>query len=65
MAQKVISWMNHQQKTVALSSTEAEYMALSDCGCQLACYDSVTLELIKERNLVLELTQENSIENSV
>jgi len=57
--------MNHQQKTIALSSTEAEYMALSNCGCQLACYDSVTLGLIKEKNLVLGLTQENSIENSI
>jgi len=28
--------MSCQQKTVALSSTEAEYIALSDCGCQLA-----------------------------
>jgi len=29
------------------------------------CYDSITLELIKEKNLVFGLTQENSIENSV
>jgi len=29
------------------------------------CYNSVTLGLIKERNLVLELIQENSIENSI
>ena len=29
------------------------------------CYNSITLELIKERNLVLELIQENPIENSV
>jgi len=29
------------------------------------CYNSVILELIKERNLVLGLTQENSIENSI
>ena len=29
------------------------------------CYDSVTLELIRKKNLVLELTQENLIENSV
>ena len=27
--------MSCQQNTVALSSTEAEYMALSSCGCQL------------------------------
>ena len=29
------------------------------------CYNSKTLELVKEKNLVLKLTQENSIENSV
>ena len=28
-------------------------------------YNSMILRLIKERNLVLELTQENSIENSI
>ena len=33
--------------------------------CLQYCYDSITLELIKKRNLVLELTQENLIENSV
>ena len=26
-----ISWQSHAQKTIALSSTEAEYMALCDC----------------------------------
>jgi len=31
----------------------------------LVCYNSMALELIKEKNLVLELTQENSIENFV
>ena len=29
------------------------------------CHDSITLELIKERNLILELIQKNSIEKSV
>jgi len=36
MAQGVTFWMSYQQKTVALSSTEAEYIVLSDCGHQLA-----------------------------
>ena len=35
IAHRVTSWMSHWQKTVALSSTEAEYMALSDCSHQL------------------------------
>jgi len=32
IAHGVTSWMNHQQKTVALSLNEAEYIALSGCG---------------------------------
>ena len=34
LAGGVISWRSHAQKTVALSSTEAEYMAISDCSKQ-------------------------------
>jgi hypothetical protein len=30
-----VSWISQKQKTVTLSSTEAEYMALSDCCRQL------------------------------
>lgn len=41
-----ISWKSSKQKTVALSSTEAEYMALSDAS----------KEAIYLRNLVYELT---------
>jgi len=35
LAQGITSWLSHKQKLVALSSTEAKYMALSDCSCQL------------------------------
>src|ERR1700688_110152 len=35
MAGGIISWASRAQKTVALSSTEAEYMALSDCSRQV------------------------------
>ena len=34
LAGGVISWRSHAQKTVALSSTEAEYMAISDFSKQ-------------------------------
>jgi hypothetical protein len=30
----IVTWTSHAQRTVALSSTEAEYMAISDCSCQ-------------------------------
>ena len=35
MAHRVTFWISCQQKTVALSSTEAEYITLSDCSYQL------------------------------
>ena len=35
LADGIFSWTLHTQKTVALSSTEAEYMALSDCSHQV------------------------------
>ncbi len=35
LAGVVCSWNTRVQKTVALSSTEAEYMSLSDTSCQL------------------------------
>ena len=35
LAQGITSWLSRKQKSVALSSTEAEYMALSDCSRQL------------------------------
>ena len=34
LAGGVISWQSHTQKTVALSSMEAEYMAISNCSKQ-------------------------------
>ena len=35
LANAVFLWNSHQQKTVALLSTEAEYMALSNYSCQV------------------------------
>ena len=31
LARSLVSWLSRAQKTVALSSTKAEYMAISDC----------------------------------
>jgi len=33
LAQGITSWLSRKQKSIALSSTKAEYMALSDCSC--------------------------------
>jgi hypothetical protein len=41
----VISWNSCAQKTVALSSTEAEYMSLSDTSCQLIWFRNLFSEL--------------------
>ena len=46
MAGGSISWRCHAQKTVALSSTEAEYMALSDCSHQAIWIKTLLAELV-------------------
>ena len=45
MAKGLISWTSHAQKTIALSSTEAEYMALSDCSRQVVWMHTLLGEL--------------------
>jgi transposase InsO family protein len=40
-----ISWTSRAQKTIALSSTEAEYMALSDCSRQVVWMHTLMGEL--------------------
>jgi len=45
LANGIISWQLRSQKTVALSSTEAKYMALSDCSHQAVWMKTVFSEL--------------------
>lgn len=45
LADGIVSWRSHAQKTVALSSTEAEYMALSDCSRQAVWIRTLLTEL--------------------
>ena len=45
LAGGAVSWTSRAQKTVALLSTEAEYMALSDCSRQLLCIRTLLIEL--------------------
>jgi len=45
LAGGLISWTSRAQKTIALSSTEAEYMALSDCSRQMVWMHTLMGEL--------------------
>jgi len=45
LAQGITSWLSCKQKLVALSSTEAEYMALSDCSHQLVWTSNLLSEI--------------------
>jgi hypothetical protein len=45
LAGGAISWVSRVQKTIALSSTEAEYMALSDCSRQVVWMHTLMGEL--------------------
>jgi len=45
LADGLISWTSHVQKTIVYSSTEAEYMALSDCARQVTWIRSLLSEL--------------------
>ena len=45
LANGIFSWRTHAQKTVALSSTEAEYMAMSDCSRQAMWIKTLLSEL--------------------
>ena len=45
LASCVITWKSYTQKTIATSSTEAEYMAMFDCGKQVAWIRNMLMEL--------------------
>ena len=49
----LISWTSRAQKTIAYSSTEAEYMALSDCAHQVTWIRSLLGELGYKLNAIL------------
>ena len=52
LADGLISWTSRAQKTIAYSSTEAEYMALSDCACQVTWIRSLLGELGYKLNAI-------------
>ena len=45
LAQGITSWLSRKQKSVVLSSTEAEYMALSNCSHQLIWTSNLLSEI--------------------
>ncbi|PIL28349.1 hypothetical protein GSI_09500 [Ganoderma sinense ZZ0214-1] len=45
LANCAFSWVSRAQKTIALSSTEAEYMAMSDCSRQVVWVHNLLAEL--------------------
>jgi hypothetical protein len=45
LGQGPISWLSRKQKTIALSSTKAEYMAISDCLQQLVWMSQLLCEV--------------------
>jgi len=45
LASGITFWLSHKQKSVALSSTETEYMALSDCSHQLVWTSNLLSEI--------------------
>lgn len=45
LANGIFSWTSRRQRTVALASTEAEYMAVSDCSRQVVWIRSLLSEL--------------------
>jgi hypothetical protein len=57
-----ISWVSRKQKTIALSSTEAEYMSLSDTARQLVWMQSLFGELgFKVHNIELYIDNQGAI----
>jgi len=45
LAQGITSWLSCKQKSVALSSTEAKYIVLSDCSHQLVWTSNLLSEI--------------------
>ena len=62
LANGIILWRSHAQKTIALSSTEAEYMAISDCSRQVIWIKTLIKELgIKIRSILIYGDNQGSI----
>ena len=62
LANSIILWRSHAQKTIALSSTEAKYMVISDCSRQAIWIKTLIKELgIKIRSIPIYGDNQGSI----
>lgn len=59
MSNGAISWQSKRQKTVALSSTEAEYMALSSATCEAIWLRQLANELEPKFNQKIKIHCDN------
>lgn len=58
IGESIVSWESRKQKTVALSSTEAEYIALSD-SCKEGLFIRAFLKEIVKKDVVLTIYNDN------
>lgn len=64
-ANAAISWFSHRQEIVALSSTEAEYISLSDCVKQVLWIRKLIDELENDqKSIVINMDNDSSIKLS-
>ena len=59
MADEAVTWTSRMQKTVARSSTEAEYMALSEACSEVAWLTSLQREIGYRPNFPVPLVSDN------
>ena len=56
----IISWKSKKQGSTTLSSTEAEYVALSQCACELKFLVMLLKEIRKRIKLPIILREDNT-----
>ena len=60
LGENLITWSCQKQKLIALSSCEAEYIALNATGCQAVWLAGLITELNKKSMMLVELRVDNS-----
>jgi hypothetical protein len=61
LGSSAITWASQKQKSVALSSCEAEYMAASTASCQAVCLRRLLAEVIEEEPQKIKLLIDNQL----